>query len=229
MPTFRDKDMKQTKVHYIFTAFMLPALLSGCATPPTDTDNAHMTAGPLAVLQPTPISDLVPQILATARNRNGPITLDVRYCVRDCRVGENPATEYFQKPNATAIADWGYSSIQCASALPIEAALELALAPNLDFHMNPFASPKPCISIGPSELVEDHPAIVRRTYKVPRNRAKMLSKLPSRLSATGISMAYDPQSGLLTVIDDEQHSTAGALLDAVGARPVLQNPQIPEI
>ena len=57
----------------------------------------------------------------------------------------------------------------------------------------------------------------------------MLAKLPSRLSATGASMAYDPQSGLLNVIDDEQNSTVGELLDAVGAKQILRNPQIPEI
>ena len=155
--------------------------------------------------------------------------MDIRYCVRDRRVSDNPITEYFQEPNASAMADWGNSSIQCSSAIPIEAALELVLAPNLDFHVSPFASPKPRISIGPPELVRDHPAVVRRTYKVPKNRAKMLAKLPARLSATGVSMAYDPQSGLLNVIDDEQRSAVGELLDAVGAVRVPRNPPIPEI
>ena len=155
--------------------------------------------------------------------------MDIRYCVRDRRVSDNPETEYFQEPNASAMSDWGNSSIQCSSAIPIEAALELVLAPNLYFHVSPYASPKPRINIGPPELVRDHPAIVRRTYKAPKNRAKMLAKLPARLSATGTSLAYDSQSGLLNVIDDEQNSTAGELLDAVGAKQILRNPQIPEI
>ncbi|NCD14826.1 MAG: hypothetical protein EOL92_06285 [Bacteroidia bacterium] len=217
--------MKHINAYSTFIALIL--LVSGCAT--TRTDNARITAGPLTVSQPTPIPDLVAQIIATARNNTGPLSMDIRYCVRDCRVSDKPKTEYFQEPNASAMADWGNSSIQCSSAIPIEAALELALAPNLDFHVSPFSSPKPRISIGPPELVRDHPAIVRRTYKVPKNRAKMLAKLPARLSATGASMAYDPQSGLLNVIDDEQHSTVGELLDAVGAKQVIRNPQIPEI
>ena len=219
--------MKHSKAHYIFIALLLLPLISGCAT--TRTDNARITAGPLTVSQPTPIPDLVAQIIATARNNTGPISIDIRYCVRDRRVSDKPKTEYFQEPNASAMADWGNSSIQCSSAIPIEAALELALAPNLDFHVSPFASPKPRISIGPPELVRDHPAIVRRTYKVPKNRAKMLAKLPARLSATGICLAYDPQSGLLNVIDDEQSSTADDLLRAIGAKEIIRNPQIPEL
>ena len=219
--------MKHTKIYYGFIALLLLPLISGCAT--TQSDKARITAGPLTVSQPTPIPNLVAQVVATARNNTGPISMDIRYCVRDRRVSDNPKTEYFQNPNASAMADWGNSSIQCSSAIPIEAALELVLAPNLDFHVSPFASPKPRISIGPPELVRDHPAIVRRTYKVPKNRAKMLAKLPTILSATGASMAYDPQSGLLNVIDDEQHSTVGKLLDAVGAKQIFRNPQIPEI
>ena len=219
--------MKHTKAYYGFIALLLLPLFSGCAT--TRTDDARITAGPLTVSQPTPISDLVAQVIATARNNTGPISIDIRYCVRDCRVSDNPATKFFQEPNASAMADWENSSIQCSSAIPIEAALELVLAPNLDFHVSPFASPKPRISIGPPELVRDHPAVVRRTYKVPKNRAKMLAKLPARLSAAGVSMAYDPQSGLLNVIDDEQRSAVGELLDAVGAVRILRNPPIPEI
>ena len=219
--------MKHTKTYCRLIALLLLPLISGCAT--TRSDNARITAGPLTVSQPTPISDLVAQVIATARNNTGPISIDTRYCVRDRRVSDNPETEYFQQPDASAIADFGNSTIQISSAIPIEAALELVLAPNLDFHVSPFASPKPHISIGPPELVRDHPAIVRRTYKVPKNRAKMLAKLPSSLSATGASIAYDPQSGLLNVIDDENNSAVGELLDAVGAKQILPNPQIPEI
>ena len=217
--------MKHINAYSAFIALIL--LVSGCAT--TRTDNARITAGPLTVSQPTPIPDLVAQIIATARNNTGPISIDIRYCVRDCRVSDNPAIKFFQEPNASAMADWGNSSIQCSSAIPIEAALELVLAPNIDFHVSPFASPNPRISIGPPELVRDHPAIVRRSYKVPKNRAKMLAKLPARLSATGVSMAYDQQSGLLNVIDDEHNSAVGELLDAVGAMQIPQNSQIPEI
>ena len=222
-----DENMKPTKAHFIFIALLLPPLISGCAT--NRPDKARITAGPLTVSQPTPIPELVAQIIATARNNMGPLSMDVRYCVRDRRVSDTPETEYFQAPNASAMADWGNSSIQCSAAIPIEAALELVLAPNLDFHVSPFATPKPRISIGPPELVRDHPAVVRRTYKVPKNRAKMLAKLPARLSATGISMAYDPQSGLLNVVDDEQRSAVGELLDSVGAKQIIRNPQIPEI
>ena len=225
--TFCDENMKHAKAYYGFIALLLLSLFSGCAT--TLTDDARITAGPLTVSQPTPIPDLVAQIIATARNNTGPISIDIRFCVRDCRVSDNPETEYFQEPNASAMADWGNSSIQCSSAIPIEAALEVVLAPNLDFHVSPYASPKPRINIGPPELVRDHPAIVRRTYKIPKNRAKMLAKLPSRLLATGASLAYDPQSGLLNVIDDENNSAVGELLDAVGAKQILRSPQIPEI
>ena len=219
--------MKHTKIYYGFIALLLLPLISGCAT--TQSDKARITAGPLTVSQPTPIPNLVVQAIATARNNIGPISMEIRYCVRDRRVSDNPKTEYFQEPNASAMADWGNSSIQCSSAIPIEAALELVLAPNLDFHVSPYASPKPRINIGPPELVRDHPAIVRRTYKVPKNRAKMLANIPARLSATGASIAYDPQSSLLNVIDNQQHSTVGELLDAIGAKQILRNLQIPEI
>ena len=226
-PDVRDDNMKHPKACDVFLALLLLPLISGGATPPSD--EVRFTAGPLTASQPTPIPVLVQQLLASARNNAGHVSFDVRYCVRDRRVSDNPQTEYFQEPNASAMADWGNSSIQCSSAIPIEAALELVLAPNLDFHVSPFASPKPRISIGPPELVRDHPAVVRRTYKVPKNRAKMLAKLPARLSAAGVSMAYDPQSGLLNVIDDEQRSAVGELLDAVGAVRVPRNPPIPEI
>ena len=219
--------MKHIKTYHVYIAILLLPLISGCAT--TRPDNARITAGPLTVSQPTPIPELVQQILATARNNTGPISMDIRYCVRDRRVTDNTEAEYFQEPNASAMADWGNSSIQCSTAIPIEAALELVLAPNLDFHVSPFASPKLRINIGPPELVSDHPAIVRRTYKVPKNRAKMLANIPARLSATGASIAFDPQSGLLNVIDNEQHSTVGELLDAIGAKQNIRNPQIPEI
>lgn len=225
--TFCDENMKHNSAYYLFIALLLLPLMSGCAT--TRTDNARITAGPLTVSQPIPIPNLVARIIATAGNNTGPISMDIRYCVRDCRISDNPATQYFQEPNPSAMADWGNSSIYCSSAIPIEAALELVLGPNLDFHVSPYASPKPRINIGPPELVRDHPAIVRRTYKVPKNRAKMLAKLPARLSATSASMAFDPQSGLLNVIDDKQHSTVGELLDAIGAKQILRNSQIPEI
>ena len=219
--------MKHIKSYYAFIALLLLPLISGCAT--TRSDNTRITAGPLTVSQPVPIPDLVARIIATAGNNTGPISMDIRYCVRDCRVSDNPATQYFQEPNPSAMADWGNSSIYCSSAIPIEAALELVLGPNLDFHVSPYASPKPRINIGPSELVRDHPAIVRRTYKVPKNRAKMLAKLPPRLSATGTCLAYDPKMGLLNVIDDAQSSTADELLRAVGAKIIIRNPQIPEL
>ena len=158
--------MKHTKAYYGFIALLLLPLFSGCAT--TRTDDARITAGPLTVSQPTPIPDLVAQIIATARNNTGPISIDIRFRVRDRRVSDNPETEYFQEPNASAMADWGNSSIQCSSAIPIEAALELVLAPNLDFHVSPYASPKPRINIGLPNWLGITPPLCEEHIKYPR-------------------------------------------------------------
>ncbi len=225
--TFCDDNMKSINQYSAFIALILLSLLSGCMTPPSN--NTQLTVGPLSISKPTPIPELVQQILTTAKYNNGPASYTPRFYVRDCQVSDNPTTQYFREPNSEAMAVWGNSSIYCSTAIPIEAALEIILSPNLDFHVSPYADSGPCIDIGPPELVRDHPSIARRTYKIPKKRAKMLAKLPSRLSATGTCLAYDPKSGLLNVIDDEQDSTVGELLEAIGAKRIIRNPQIPEL
>ena len=219
--------MKHITAYSAFIALVFSTLLSGCMTPPSG--NTHLTAGPLSVSTPTPIPELVQQILATAKNSQGTISTDIAFRIRDCRVSDTPASQEVTDPSA--IADWGNTTVWLKANIPLENALQmLCEGAGLDFHISPYTSSGiPKIIVGPPELVADHPAIVRRAYNIPKKRAKMLAILPSRLSATGTCLAYDPQSGLLNVIDDEQDSTADDLLQAIGAKQIIRNPQIPEL
>lgn len=76
------------------------------------------------------------------------------------------------------------------------------------------------IRMGAAELWGDHPRLRRRTYRLTPPVPAGFTNFPTRLNASGSSIAFDPQSNLLTLIDDPSASYAGELIEILGGRCV---------
>jgi hypothetical protein len=74
------------------------------------------------------------------------------------------------------------------------------------------------ISIGPSELIGSHPRLRRRSFRFEHPTPNGLSGIAKELSAVGPSLAFNPDSRLLTVIDDPSESFSDFLIDLLGAK-----------
>jgi len=75
-------------------------------------------------------------------------------------------------------------------------------------------------------MVDDHPEIERRTYRVTEPRQKeALGELPERLPGLGLGCAYNKRDGLLAIIcESSSIGLFGEIFQAIGIQDV--DPQL---
>ena len=194
--------------------------LLGCRSVTVDEKTASIVqVGPIAITNSVPLAKLVRSVLLTIPNRRS-VPIDCVFVLRDRKVSDEPVISTLSEESISTFAEWGNSSFSCRS-VRMENALRVILCDGLDFHVDSWTRPgRLLVTVGPAELVQPHPKIKRRTYKIPEEHAGNFTNLPPILAAKGISMAYDPVKKWLTVIDNEWESVSSEMLELIGAKRI---------
>jgi len=223
--------MKHTAQLVLMAGALFFSVLPGCRTIPLDEHaGSRLLVGPVSLADPTPTAELLVHLLNSCRSLQPGVPIDLEILVRDRRVGPKPETKRLLEEQITSGLDWGKTTFQCRR-ISLENALELLVAcVGLDFHISPWAHKgRVLVEIGPPELVRDHPRVTRRTYRIPNEHSKAFASLPPLLSPGGITLAYDPEHRMLTVIDNACESTAEWIVTTIGAERIDEASHLPEL
>ena len=173
------------------------------------------------------------RIVEDCRKQYPELHVSILFLLRDCRVVEEPSqvtldeeklfSRYEDSRSATNKTVMGDLASFDLPRMPLDKILKIATAvSNYDYDIRGGDKGNVTILIGPHELAGSRPSLRRITYRIPEPLRHLFVSLPRELAPRGSTSAFDPGTGLLTVIDI-MGSRSDEILRAIGAQPTKED------
>lgn len=229
------------KTIQILMIIALAGFISACQSSKGFNDVPPIVLGPIKTSNES-MAVFLERIVEDCRKQYPDLHVSISFLLRDCRVVEEPSqatcnegdlfSRYEDSRSATNKTVMGdLPTFTCdMPRMPLDKILKIATSvTDYDYDIRGGDKGNVTILIGPNELAGSRPSLRRITYRIPEPLRHLFVSLPRELAPRGSAIAFDPSTGLLTVIDNFMGSRSDEILRAIGAQPTKQDePETPE-